>query len=590
MGVWHSVMLYPHFFPNANILNMKHIISMALLAMSFNAAFADDISLGYCDGSVIDLSVSASSQTSVAVKFADSEFGMYHGSRITGVRIGAGSDIPKGVTVFLRDKLSGKNIYSMQTSALYQGWNDVDFGTSIDYPEGDLVVGYTISQGKIGLSGDAWTDGCWMLDGKTWTDRSSENGCSLCMQVVIDGDSYNKTDGALLRIDDTTVGKGNSFKLTGKLRNNTNSDLDNACISYTINGVTKEQTFDFDAILPGEIGSFSMDADAPSETGDYKLTASLKSVNGIADEYAGNNTTTADIDVIGELVKKNVLVENFTTQTCVNCPAAHTRLEEALKGRDDYVLVAHHYGNGTDNLTAFGSSDLQWFYNSNSMYAPGLMVDRVNMMDEPGPICVVPESSTITSMLNTETKNLAPVAVSVLRNYDSETRKLDIRVNAHVVEGESIGDTPVINVLLTEDDIIAKQSPNYENYQHNNVCRRFVTPVYGDPVVFVDNNELHKDYSETLPATWNVENMHVVAFVSNYNKNDCNDCHVYNAISVTLQGNDNINTGIAYTTQANATPMPIAIYDVEGRKILDIKKGLNIVRYTDGSVRKVMLK
>ena len=84
--------------------------------------------------------------------------------------------------------------------------------------------------------------------------------------------------------------------------------------------------------------------------------------------------------------------------------------------------------------------------------------------------------------------------------------------------------------------------------------------------------------------------MHVVAFVSNYNKNDCNDCHVYNAISVTLQGNDNINTGIAYTTQANATPMPIAIYDVEGRKILDMKKGLNIVRYTDGRVRKVMLK
>ena len=564
---------------------------MAFFALMFLPAQADDVSLGYCDGATIGQRVDRETTTSVAVRFADTDFSMYHGSRIIGVRIGAGSDMPQGVTVFVRDSLTGTDLYTMRTPPLYQGWNDVTFDQPVDYPAADLVVGYTMAAGKVGLSGEAWTDGCWMLGGGAWKDCSNEQGSSLCIQALLDGESYGVNDAALLRIGWATAGKGTRFSFDGRLRNNTNTDIDHVAITYTIGGVTKEQEVSFESILPGEIGAFSVEAEAPATPGDYTISTTISSVNGLADEFEANNTATAQLSVVGELVKKMVLVENFTTQTCVNCPAAHTRLADALKGRDDYLLVAHHYGNGTDNLTAFGSSDLQWFYNSNTMYAPAMMIDRVNLMDEPGPISFVPESATIAAMLDEESAKVAPVAISLLRYYDSASRTVRIRVNTHVVEGQEVGADPVVSVLLLEDGIIAAQSPGYENYQHDHVCRRFVTPVYGDAMTFVGSEEQHCDYTETIPETWNPENMHIVAFVSNYNQDDCNDCHVYNATSVTLDGQDDIETGIVeHLSSAVASSRPVAEYNLSGQRVATNvgAKGIYIVRMSDGAVRKVL--
>lgn len=569
----------------------KRLIPLALLALSFCPMQADDVSLGYCDGSVISQQVDASGQTSVAVKFADSDFSMYHGSRIIGVRLGVASDLPAGVTVFVRDQLTGDNLYTMQTPALYQGWNDVEFAQPVDYPKGDLVIGYTIPQGGIGRSGETWPDGYWMLENGTWKDHSSEQGGSLCIQALIDGESYGVNDAALLRVDKVTAGKDKPFTFSGVVRNNTNADLDHFALSYTIGDVTTEQEVSLESVLPGELGSFSFEATAPATTGKYTMTATISSVSGKADEFASNNTAAAELDVLGELVKKRVLVENFTTQTCVNCPAAHGRLKEALQGRDDYVLVAHHYGNGTDDLTAPSTSDMQWFYNSNKMFAPGVMIDRVNLMESTGPIFVVPESKTITAMLDELGAERAPVAVEVLRNYDSATRKLKIRVNTHVVEGEDVTGSPVVTVLLLEDGIIAPQSPGYDNYEHNDVCRMFVSPVYGDPVIYVGNEEVRRDYEVDVAGKWNADNMHIVAFVSNYDKIDCNNCHVYNATEVTLNGQDDIPTAIVETTTNGAASKatPVAAYTLSGQRTgLDgSASGIRIIRMSDGTVRKV---
>lgn len=76
------------------------------------------------------------------------------------------------------------------------------------------------------------------------------------------------------------------------------------------------------------------------------------------DEYAFNNTLSAPLRVLSEIVRRKVLVEEFTGQQCSNCPAGRTNIEEGMKDEDHYVMIAHHTGYGTDALTAPGTTKL----------------------------------------------------------------------------------------------------------------------------------------------------------------------------------------------------------------------------------------
>lgn len=69
------------------------------------------------------------------------------------------------------------------------------------------------------------------------------------------------------------------------------------------------------------------------------------------DEYAFNNTLSAPLRVLSEIVRHKVLVEEFTGQQCSNCPAGRTNIEEGMKDEDHYVMIAHHTGYGTVSLS-----------------------------------------------------------------------------------------------------------------------------------------------------------------------------------------------------------------------------------------------
>ena len=556
-------------------------------------ASADDLSIGYCDGGLVNPNVTPSSAKEVAIRFSDTTFSMYHGSKIVGVRIGLTEDMPNGVKLFVRNGLDGKNLFEMITGSLFKGWNDVDFGTVVDYPQNDLVIGCADAQ-YVGMSGDAWPDGYWILSQDKWLDESSKTGQSLCLQALVEGNSYTTNDAAILSIDASYAGKSKRFAVSGKLRNNTNQYASTATIAYNIDGQKGECETSFDEILPGEIGSFSIDLDAPDKIGKYDVQASVKSINGVADEYDSNNAASTSVTVVGEVIPKNVLIEEFTSQDCVNCPSGQARIEEGVEGVSNYVLVAHHYGFAPDIFTAPDSYLLQRFYNSENTFAPAMMIDRTNMskvgIETPGPIMSVYDGSIIRSLIDMQSSPVSLVAIDIKRNYDETTRELRIGVSSHVVEGFEVKGSPVLTVLLLEDGVIAEQKPNFKEYVHNNACRRFVSSANGDALTFIEGHDAEKTYTEQIPEGWNASNMRIVAFVSNYDAEDCNNCEVYNAEVVKLVGKDNVETGVMSVNVDGKTVAPVGIYNLQGYKFNTLRKGLNIVHYSDGSVRKVIVK
>lgn len=563
----------------------KQILSLFMLLAFLVPAWADDVTLGYCDGGNVAGSVSGGG--AVAIRLPADEFRMYAGTKITGVRIGLGTDAPKGVEIFVRESLSGGDILTFSSGPLYEGWSDIWFDSPVEYPEGDVCVGYALPAGvKAGQSqveGYMATDCCWALDNGVWTDYAAKDALPLCIQLIISGDSYSGNDVALLGAEEHVVELGKPFTLSGLIRNNTNAILRSVCISYDCGEGGRETDASVDDILPGEIGLFHLPCDAVNESGHLNCDLKIVSVAGKPDEYSFNNDLAVPLHVIGNIVPRKVLVEEFTGQGCPQCPSGKTRIEEALKEIDDVVLICHHIGFGEDSMTAKGSSSLLFFYNTpGQSYAPAVMFDRLPTSGNPGPVGNVVESREMRERILDRKRYGAQVEIGLDQVYDKISGNLHIDASLRQIEGMELGSNPVLTLLLVEDGIVAFQNPEGEDYVHNEVVRYFVTSPLGDAVTLAVDESRTYGYDVAMNAGWKPENMRVVAFVSNHDANNPNNCEVYNAETASVGDGSGVD-GIA-----GEEIVISAIYDLSGQRIEKFRKGVNIVRYSDGSVRKVM--
>ena len=554
-------------------------------------AMAEDISLGYCDGN--NVTGNLSDVGAVAIRFPSGEFPMYQGTRIIGVRIGLASNCDKGVKVFLRDRLDGNDIYTYDTGALYKGWCDVMFDEPLDYPASDLILGYEVetgvSPGISAIPGYTSSDGCLALTGGKWNDYTAQGASPLCLQLLVAGDSYDKNDAALLTADDLITGNGIPFEITGNIRNNTNAILREVELSLDAGGEVRKGVAAVADVLPGEIGSFTLPMEGIAGSGKYEWALKIESVSGNTDEYAFNDSQTVNIQLVDELVRRKVLLEEFTGQDCPNCPGGKSRIDEALKGLGNVVMVAHHTGFGSDDYTAPGSTMLHFFYNKGgSTYAPAMMLDRQFYSGNPGPVCEIGEPDEIRRRILERQKRPAEVSLTLKRNYNPETRALKVQAAMKRVDGLETGADPMVNILLVENGLIGFQRPNYNDYHHDEVNRLFVTEPLGDAVELSVTDSTYATYDVIVNEGWNADNMEIVAFVSNYDSKNCNDCRVYNAESCPLVGNDVINGSGANLIPEGEREIS-AIYGITGVRLDSMQPGVNIIRYTDGTTRKVIV-
>lgn len=560
--------------------------------MALGSISAEDISVGYCDGNNVDGSVTG--VNGAAITLPSEQFPMYAASSIIGVRIGVASSIDRGVEIFLRNGIDGEKYLDFKSGTLYPGWNDIYFDSQVAFPGTDLTVGFrsltntTIEPGYSGISDDT-SYGAYMVfaNGK-WVDYCSQGIAPLCIQLLIDGDSYTKTDVGLISIDHAIVARNRPFAVTGRVRNNTNTILSKVGMRMEIGGKEIESVAETGNILPGETGTFRMYSEGLDMIGEFPATLNITDVAGIQDEFAFNDKAPMTVNVIDEIVDRKVLVEEFTGQNCPNCPYGKDKIDDAVKGLDNIVLVAHHTGFGNDAYTATGSTMLHYFYNSNgSTYAPAIMIDRLTMEGEKSPVRQVEESQVILSRLRKRIDTPAEVSLSLKRNYNPENRHLIIEVGMKQVEGLTVGDNPVLSLLLVENGIIGYQSPNYNEYSHDHANRKFVTAPLGDEITLGASCNTVLVYEVDVDPLWNTDNMEIVAFISNHDTSDCNNCMVYNAESCALVGSDIIE-GYGEVRITEEEVSVEAIYSITGMRRDTFVKGINIVKYTDGSIRKVI--
>ena len=97
--------------------------------------------------------------------------------------------------------------------------------------------------------------------------------------------------------------------------------------------------------------------------------------SGVTDQVEGNDSESLQLAIYTDSYPRIVLLEQFTTINCVNCPAGTAALKVAVTERGDVAWVAHHVGYGVDEFTIEESNALMDF---GVIGAPSLMIDRTS--------------------------------------------------------------------------------------------------------------------------------------------------------------------------------------------------------------------
>lgn len=221
-------------------------------------------------------------------------------------------------------------------------------------------------------------------------------------------------------------------------------------------------------------------------------------------------------------VNRAVLIEDFTGQRCINCPFASLEIENIVEqyGADNVIAVGIHSGLGVKDTPT-------------SKYQ-GLMTDTGNEYykawgspGQPAGLVNRNTSSTVAytqwgDLVRTEIAKAAPLSISIENNFSESDRTVSIDVETMGTNGNTEGK---LQVWLVEDNIVSIQEMPRDlgggrkyDYVHNHVFRANVTSdLWGDPVTVKEGETTKKTYTYTIPEKWNVDNVSVVAFVTDSN-------------------------------------------------------------------------
>lgn len=212
-------------------------------------------------------------------------------------------------------------------------------------------------------------------------------------------------------------------------------------------------------------------------------------------------------------VARCTVIEDFTGQRCINCPAASAEIEKLQEqyGVDTLIAVGIHSGpfaQKTDLVTDIGNQYYDYFKIDAQ---PSAMINRGAPIKDPALY-----GAAVREALSKTT----PVTLKVERTYDEATRQLTVKVIGSTAEDVNCK----LQLWLTEDGIVKLQLlPNNErdaNYVHNHVFRTSLTnDIFCDSFnLSASAGEKESTYTTTLDEGWNPDMMHIVAFVFDSNE------------------------------------------------------------------------
>lgn len=556
-----------HFFVSAFaatalLLNAQNIQSIPASAPMYEGEeSATSMEFGYCGelSSTIGWSNVSEVTLRAAIQLSKDIATRFNGAQISKILAYVGEASYFESSIFITQGLQDEeNIYDQEISLTPNSWNEISLTEPYTIDGDEIFVGYQTTAGSTNSTGvgvyaigvdneeaNPYGDYIGTFSGESWNYiHLSEAGLgNVCIRLVLTGDNLPQYD---LELQNIIVKEylrtGDDFSIKGSIKNHGAKAIDFYDVQYQI-GNNDPVTVTLDSrIEPAGIEEFTIEGIKTETDGKFDIVVTITDLDGHSDEDTSNNSLTATINSLSNLATRKVLLEQFSTSQCVNCPRAHEILETIVGDSDDVAWVVHHAGYGYDTFTADASRKYVAFYGGYT-YAPALMLDRTNLAEQgalgssydqgnipsPTPIFQVTSENATRKLINHSISQPAFVTLNIEETYNAENSELQVRIFGEALV--EFSDATFMNVFITESGMVNYQNgaENANDYVHNHALRTTMTPTWGDEITYNEDGTFEKTYSLNLKSAWNPENMEIIAFISNYNENDLNDCIVHNA-------------------------------------------------------------
>lgn len=583
-----------------------------------------------------------------------SDLAKYKGAKIIGARylingsLGSSANVElytienNNPTLYTSTAASSQKVSTQNqtTGEFDQQWNEVTFDKALDVNDvtTGLVVGYTYTQ-KSTQSGGQYTEDCYPLaagqgsagilaygdlgQGTGWYTVS--NQYVLCVQLIVEREGGFPDDLAIAQVATNPMLKPDEkLPFEFYVNNSGSKACTNASFDVLIdNNPVAELTLPQDGSIGDEYVKLGANLDLSDfnlENGAHVLGVKVKKVNG--EDPSGDTSddaAAAQFRIYTETTTRQYnLVEQFTSTSCVYCPYGYDALRALAKSRKDVAWVAIHGDLDTSNPDPYTNSNAEPLIGYSTSGYPSANFNRFNLGGDQLATNIATEDTEgfakqMGNLLDQEDE-IAPSVVSLQMetnltvgdNPNLKDATLNITIKGKgVKDAGKILEGATLGLYVTENGVKSKQySPNgwLGTYNHENVLRVIGTQApWGDAITWNGDN-FEMTYEVTIPKKQynyneNKNTLNAVAFVSlpfvvtvdgkNYYNADLNNVWVNQCQFLELPaGAATAIKGVE--TSENATV--VARYAADGSEVSAPVKGINILKLSDGTTRKVIVK
>lgn len=572
-----------------------YIPALAALAVA-GAANASSVWVGPCHGEIAPAGFGKAGNCTVeaALILPAETLAPYAGAEITAVRVGLPTSAGmEDFTVWVRPSLEGEAL-DAATAAPADGWNEVPLSGGITVDGSPLAVGFGFSQAKsvkcISAVGASQPDGLWVAKNGAWEVPSGKTGV-LSVQLVVSSPTIPEADIALggVRLEPQLLKPGETGGIFLSVVNESTTPVEGFDWEYTVGGKTMAMHSDI-TIAPSAVATVSSDISTEGLEADMGHDLDVRLLWNV-DGNPANDAGSAKLICWETSVPRRVLIEEFTTEHCPNCPRAINTLEQCFEHGygDSMAVMAHHVGYHEDWLTVEADNELLWFYDptgASGTYAPAVMLDRTVSGGNPVPVESIGHYDTFEARLQQAVAEPAFVAVAAKAALDGDVVNIEVNAEALPVFN-ALCPEPRVNVFIVEDGILHHDQAGItsDTFTHNHVNRGNVTGIFGDPIDMTSGS-YNGSFTVDVNPEWNTDNLQAVAFISAYSQEDVTDCRVYNTAvcDVTPSGVSEIPASETIATEC---------YTLQGTRAAADARGIliEIRHHADGtSTRSVVVR
>lgn len=532
------------------------------------------------------------------------------GSTVKAVRIyvlnGLGTTM-KNVSVWISKKqpatLDAAD-YVQSVTSLADGANDIELTTPYAIDNQAFYIGYAVTSSNaypIMCCGAEDVANAFLIcspGNMAWEDLSGYGFGKLAFQILVDGatlNDYSATPSAF----GTAYGiKGRDFILSTKVTNNGQQTINSLSYTVTTDGtVSEEKTVNTPAIAFNNAEYVEFNLGTDEEAAKYEKAITITKVNG-QPNAAANPSVSGTLILLSEKPVHVPVVEEFTGTWCGWCPVGFEGMKWLHETYGDkVVLIAAHAGDIME------LEDYAPILNMADGY-PSSFINRM--------LAVYPHPSYFQYYMPLFMEDyVVPGGVEVTANWadDSQTT---IQMNATTTfryndDNANYG----VAFVLVEDGLTGTGSnwAQTNNLSHNSQYADMsfwynspskVTGIEYDhvpvgawgiasgmeqsvPTSFVADEALPFSYDADITSKGLIQDkskLSVVALLI-----DKTNGAVINAAKTSITSDPSGISGVH-----NATATEAARYTLDGRQVSAPQRGLNIIRLSDGTVRKVIVK